>query len=147
MSREDLIGNQFWKARTSHGRKRTYENAEALWDDACEYFEWTDANPLIEEKPFAYQGIITMAEVTKMRAMTIEGLCIFLGIAHCTWYTWRDRPDLKDTISQIESIIRTQKFQGAAADLLNSSIIARDLGLAEKTETTHKVIDDGTNEW
>ena len=35
-------------------------------------------------------------------------------------------------------IIRTQKFAGAAADLLNANIIARDLGLADKNEVTGK---------
>ena len=36
--------------------------------------------------------------------------------------------------SQVEDIIRTQKFEGASAELLNVSIIARDLGLADKSE-------------
>jgi hypothetical protein len=38
--------------------------------------------------------------------------------------------------TRVDEIIRTQKFQGAAADLLNPNIIARDLGLSEKSEIT-----------
>ena len=34
----------------------------------------------------------------------------------------------------MEQIIRTQKFEGAAAELLNPNIIARDLGLADRSE-------------
>ena len=36
----------------------------------------------------------------------------------------------------MEEIIRQQKFEGAAANLLNANIIARDLGLADKAEIT-----------
>ena len=36
----------------------------------------------------------------------------------------------------MDEIIRTQKFEGASADLLNPNIIARDLGLADKSELT-----------
>lgn len=39
----------------------------------------------------------------------------------------------------MEEIIRTQKFEGASADLLNPNIIARDLGLAEKQEHSGKL--------
>lgn len=69
-----------------------------------------------------------------MRAMTIDGLCIFLDIARDTWNNYRERQDFLAVCQRVEQIIRTQKFQGAAADLLNPSIIARDLGLADKSE-------------
>lgn len=39
---------------------------------------------------------------------------------------------------EAEEIIRRQKFEGAAADLFNPNIIARDLGLADKSELTGK---------
>lgn len=35
-------------------------------------------------------------------------------------------------MTRVEQIIRQQKFEGAAAELLNPNIIARDLGLADK---------------
>ena len=46
-------------------------------------------------------------------------------------------PQEPAVIEKIESIIRSQKFEGAAADLLNANIIARDLGLKDSSETTH----------
>jgi hypothetical protein len=73
-----------------------------------------------------------------MRAMTIAGLCIFLDIAKRTWDGYREREDFLPVVEQIEAIIREQKFVGAAADLLNANIIARDLGLADRTEMTGK---------
>jgi len=46
-------------------------------------------------------------------------------------------------IADIEAVIKSQKFQGAAAGLLNANIIARDLGLADKSDFDHKS-SDGT---
>jgi hypothetical protein len=86
-------------------------------------------------KPFAYQGEVTQEPVAKMRAMTIDGICLFLDIDVKTWASWRNQEDFIPVVSRAESVIRSQKFAGAAADLLNANIIARDLGLVEKKET------------
>lgn len=127
-------GNQFWKARSSHGRKPKFDDPEKLWKACIEYFEWVEANPLQEEKLFAYQGKVTRATVNKIRAMTIGGLCLFLDITQETWGQYRNNKDFSEVIKQVEETIRAQKFAGAAADLLNANIIARDLGLREKQD-------------
>ncbi len=41
--------------------------------------------------------------------------------------------------SKIDNVIRSQKFAGAAADLLNANIIARDLGLKDQKELSGNV--------
>lgn len=98
-----------------------------------------EQNPLYEDKLVTFQGSATHEPVAKMRAMTIAGLCLFLDVSFETWTEWRrSRPDLSDVISRAEAIIYQQKFSGAAADLLNANIIARDLGLADKSELTGK---------
>lgn len=80
----------------------------------------------------------------KLRAMTIRGLCLFLDISQETWRSWRDpnnvrfREDFVAVIDRVEGIITEQKFAAASAGLLNGNIIARDLGLADKTEVTGK---------
>jgi hypothetical protein len=71
-------GNQFWKMRETHGRNPIFETPEQLWVAACEYFQWVENNPLLEEKIFHAQGIITKDTVTKMRAMTIRAMCFFM---------------------------------------------------------------------
>jgi len=126
--------NQFWKARTTHGRKKIFSDKEVLWDACQEYFEWVDENPLIELKAFSNGE---QAHLPKMRAMTIGGLCIFLGICQDTWFRYAKDKDFSDVTTRVDEIIRQQKFAGAAADLLNPNIIARDLGLKERTETKH----------
>ena len=130
-------GNKFWEARSSHGANPKFEHASDLWDACLEYFEWIERNPLLEGKVVTAGGKAKVMSLPKMRAMTTTGLCVFLDITLQTWTEWRaKREDLSDVITRVEQIIRTQKFEGAAADLLNPSIIARELGLADKTEVT-----------
>jgi hypothetical protein len=130
------IGNKFWMARSSHGRNPIFKNPEQLWTACLEYFEWVEANPLLEEKGFAFQGVVTHEVFPKMRAMTIGGLCIFLDIVEETWRNYRADDDFLGVITKVEQIIRYQKFTGAAADQLNANIIARDLGLRDSMEHT-----------
>jgi len=130
------IGNSFWEVRSSHGRAPIFASPEQLWEACCEYFGWIEANPLYEAKAFAFQGIVTVESLPKMRAMTISSLCIFLDIDVTTWHAYRDKKDFSLVTTRVDEIIRTQKFQGAAADLLNPNIIARDLGLTDKSELT-----------
>ena len=127
------LGNQFWRARAKHGRDLIFKDPETLWASCCEYFEWVEANPLFEDRLFAYQGEVTHEPAAKMRAMTLDGLCIFLGISFQTWLNYRTRKDFLDIIGRVENIICVQKFTGAAAGLLNPNVIARDLGLADKS--------------
>ncbi|PHM51526.1 DNA-packaging protein [Xenorhabdus sp. KK7.4] len=134
-------GNRFWEMRSSHGCKPKFESPEQLWTACCEYFEWVELNPLWEVKPFAFQGVVTQEKIPKMRAMTLNGLCLFLDITEETWRQYRVREDLSAVVSRADRVIYDQKFAGAAADLLNPNIIARDLGLAEKKVVNQTVTD------
>ena len=130
-------GNQFWKMRETHGRNPIFETPEQLWVAACEYFQWVENNPLLEEKIFHAQGIITKDTVTKMRAMTIRAMCFFIGLSRQGWQEYSGKPDFSDIVKEIEDVIYSQKFEGAAADMLNSNIIARELGLSDKVQNEH----------
>lgn len=130
-----LPGNRFWEARSSHGAKPKFTSPDDLWAACCEYFQWCENNPLNEAKAFAYEGKVTIAAVPKMRAMTIGGLCMFIDIEEKTWREWRkDRTDLSAVITRADAVIYRQKFEGASAGLLVPNIIARDLGLADKSD-------------
>lgn len=125
-------GNRFWEARATSGAPPKYANGEDLWAACVEYFEWVDDNPLMSLEKVTFQGVGTLMEVPKMRAMSLKGLCGFLDISFQTWVNWGEsRKDLFDIVTRVENIIYQQKFEGAAADLLNPSIIARELGLAD----------------
>ena len=132
-------GNQFWLMRSSHGRNPIFENPEDLLDACFQYFEWVEKNPLNEEIIKSYKGKNKRVKVKKMRAMTMTGLNIFLGISSDTWANYRKKDDFIAVTKQAENIIYEQKFTGASADLLNANIIARDLGLADKKELSGAV--------
>ncbi len=133
-------GNRFWEARAKHGRDLIFTSSDILWAACCEYFVWVDDNPLQEVKAFAFQGIVTQESIPKMRAMTIDGLCLFLDISTDTWKLYTDREDFIGVTRKAENVIRSQKFSGAAADLLNANIIARDLGLTDKKEVNGDIL-------
>lgn len=135
------IGNRSWEARSSHGRKPIFLVPEFLWVAACEYFYWAADNPLIETKVSHFKGFPVTMEVPKMRAMTIKGLCIFLDISYSCWLDYGKREAYVETVTRISEVIYDQKFSGAAADLLNPNIIARELGL--KDTTAHEVSGPG----
>lgn len=132
-------GNQFWKRRSKHGRDKLFATPELLWEAACEYFEWCDNNPLKEEKVFHSQGVITSHDASKMRAYTLTGLCLYLDCNTQYFNNFennnKESKDFSVIITRIRETIYTQKFEGAAAELLNPNIIARELGLSEKSET------------
>lgn len=129
-------GNQYWKLRSKHGRDKLFATPELLWDAACEYFQWCQENPLEETKAFAFQGVITTAELPKMRAMTMSQLCFYLNCNEAYFRNFKlqlpeGEQDFNAVIRDIEQVIYNQKFQGAAAGLLDANIIARDLGLKD----------------
>ncbi len=134
-------GNRFWEARTNHGRDKLFASSELLWDACCEYFVWVEDNPLYEVKSYQFQGVPIQDEIPKMRAMTIGGLCIFLDIDQSTWRDWRKSEDFSLITTRVDEVIRNQKFAGAAADLLNANIIARDLGLRDESKIDHTSTD------
>lgn len=144
-------GNSFWKLRNKHGRDKLFATPQLLWEAASEYFEWCEENPLIEVD-FAGKDA-NQVERPKMRAFTIQGLCIYLGCNTKYFNDFRDSlkgkvdedsKGFSEITSRIIEIIYTQKFTGAAAGFLNPNIIARDLGLSDKQET-RKVDKDGND--
>tara|TARA_R110000782_G_scaffold55357_1_gene116721 strand:- start:92 stop:583 length:492 start_codon:yes stop_codon:yes gene_type:complete len=137
-------GNQFWKARSKHGRDKIFATPQIMLDAAFDYFTWVENNPLT--KQIIYQGVVQGNEEL-LRAMTIKGLCIFWGVNTRYLSDFIAGLNLEDSqakdfstvIDTIKEIIETQKFEGASAGLLNPNIIARDLGLADKKELSGSV--------
>lgn len=134
-------GNQFWKQRAKHGRDKLFASSECLWEACCEYFEWVQANPMEEERIFCYQGEIIQGSIKRIRPMTLSSLFIFLDISKATWSNWKngDNKGLMNIIERAEMVIYTQKFEGAATNLFNANLMARELGIKDRVETEELV--------
>lgn len=134
MTTPEQPGFFFWEPGqpAREGRPRIFQSPQDLWASAVDYFNWTMANPLYEERAASDDGSPTTIEIRKVRAMTIGGLCVFLGIDPITWKNYREREEYFRVISAVEQVMRTQKFEAAAAGLLNANLISRDLGMADK---------------
>lgn len=134
-------GNKYWEFRDKHGRDHKY-TPESLWKEAIAYFNWVEENPLWESvlvskgiiinKGTENEKTVYSTKMPKMRAMTIAAFCLFADICEKTFANYRNDKDFVQVITRIEKNIYSQKFEGAAATLLNPNIIARDLGLKDE---------------
>lgn len=140
-------GNEYWKlVQKRTGTPLYFDSPLELLEAAENYFEWCENNPILEED---YRGKdATRVEVKKMRPFTLQGLCIHIGLN--TFYfndlekrikarmegekPTDDDKEFTQILKYIRDKIYNQKFSGAAAGQLNANIIARDLGLADKTQ-------------
>lgn len=127
-----------WSVRSTKGRKPIFESPEILEAACMEYFEWCDANPLQVPKSGIFQGQVVRYVAEQPRVYTIHGLCLFLDISRPTWLIWRAKDEYASVVKQIDDIIYEHKFTGAAVDIYNANLMARDLGLSEKSEVTGK---------
>lgn len=125
-------GNKFWRL-WEFPREKKY-NEETLKQVALEYFQFYEDNPLVEVDWVGKDAI--PVERKKMRAMTIQSFCLFAGIDDNTFAEYRKDERLGAITTHIQRVIFSQKFEGAAAGLLNANIIARELGLKDNTDVT-----------
>lgn len=125
---------------TQHtGKAHNYfQSPNAMWQGACEYFEWIESRPIYESRPFQYKGSVQLHKIPRRRPFTLRGLLVFFDMSNHVWQGYRDRrgPQYAYVVERIEHVIHTQKFEGAVADLFNANIITRDLGLRDTQELT-----------
>lgn len=144
------VGNEYYKLRTKDGRDCIFEKPEELANACNEYFQFVLDNPFLEasivNRPFkkkagSEEGIdvtetvpYSIAEVPKMRPMTVEGLCNYIDIAKSTLFEYKKKNDFSNIVTRAIQIIENHQFEGAAGGFLNPNIIARKLGLSDKRE-------------
>lgn len=135
-------GNEYWLRRKTHGKPKKIKSPQVLWEYACEYFDMVSNNPFIKQD-FIRGGEMagSIVKLETVRPFTWEGFGDYLFekdvILDLRDYRYNkdDRyNDYAEIITRIGAIIYNQKFEGAAVGAFNSNIIARDLGLSEKTD-------------
>jgi len=125
-------GNSYYLLAVGFKKPKSY-TPQALWKKAVEYIKWVGDNPLPSKKAFSNGKRI---KEDKMRAMTLQEFCLFAHISRETFYRYENQKEYSDICAQIKDVFYTQKVQGAAADLLNPAIIAREVGLVDKKDIT-----------
>lgn len=133
-------GNKYWEFRNKHGRDYKY-TAEGLWEEAVKYFEWI-SEKVWNKKEAIKSGEMagSLIDIPTSIPMSIDGFCIFADIDHKTFsnYEKDESSDFFPITTRIRKIIESQQFEGATVGAFNPSIIARKLGLTDKSEVTVK---------
>lgn len=145
-------GNNFHELRNKKGRGKIYDNPDDLWNDAVDYFDWCDDNPWMKneqlKKPTIVidddgnEQLVTICQIPTARPYTLSGLCLFLNIDEVTFNNYCGKEGYEvffNVCTRIKLAIYNQKYEGAAVGAFNPSIIARDLGLADKKELSGEV--------
>jgi len=124
--------NQFWKARSTHGRDKIFSDPEILHNACKEYFEYCDANPLVTYKSqLDKDGEVVQIPQYYPRPYTMEGLTVFLDVSYQTFLDYEKIPDFIEVCNHVRQTIRNQKLSGAIAGFYNHAIVARDLKLRD----------------
>lgn len=130
---EYSLGHRIWR-KTRVYRARAFDTADELHNACCEYFDWNLEHPLHDLKLWQYQGAVVKAPAPKVRNMSVQAMCLFIGISPGVWGAYRHtRPDLADVQEWAETVIMTWQQEHAAAGLLDAAFIARMQGMVEKT--------------
>lgn len=144
----EITGRSLWAVASAYrSTEKAFDSPEQLWKAACDYFKWVDANPDYEIKPMivARPGRFTgsevkMVKVAKKQPYSVMGLSVFIGVSpgYFKAFKLQERED-KDAwmpvLRRIQAVIYSQQFDGAASGFFHANLMARALGLAEKTET------------
>ncbi len=127
----------FWKMPSLNNAKIIkFNSPEELWIESKKYFIWSNENPLYDTKTYNCAGEIITKEVPKIRAFSVKALCLFINISTATWWQYIHKEEFLDVTSRVLDIIYCQKFEGAAVDIFNTSIITKDLGLSDRHEVS-----------
>lgn len=124
------------------GQPKKVPDPATLWQWFNEYMLTVDMNPIMK-KQVVKGGVLagTVFDVPTPRPYTWEGFEAWLihkdiwgGLKHYQANTGGGYNAYRPVIRAIGNVIFSHNFDGAAADIMNPNIIARQLGLVERKE-------------
>jgi len=122
-------------------REKTFASPQDLWEAFAGYYEWVKDNPWYKSEPIkSGENAGDLIKVPTERPMTLGGFATHVGMSErrlSDYGRLESHIEYRPVYERIVDIIRAQKFEGAAVGAFNANIIARDLGLAEKTDNNH----------
>lgn len=133
-------GGKYWQERKKVGRPKEFSSPDELWGEFCEYCSEVDGSP-IKKTEVVKSGFMagTSFEVPLPRPYNWDSFedWIFEKRGFVKFDSYKSNyqgryTEFVGVIERIKKVMRSQKFEGAAAGLFNPNIIAYDLGLAAK---------------
>lgn len=128
---------QFWY-NPHRGPIKRFETPDDMVALAVKAFQHLEQYPFKEDVVFHHKGSVVRTYKNKLRPFSKKGVALRMGVTTMTLDSYREQPGFAEVLDWIDEVIYTQKFEAAAADMLNANFIARDLGLADKKEVTGK---------
>ncbi len=142
-----------WKIAASP--RRHFDSPEEMWDKALAYFKWCEDNPLYktEQMKSPDKTPITidentpsvpserLIEIPLKRAFTWAAFSIFCGVSQGYFRKIKSEGPVDEArklwlevVYRIDDAIFTQQYEGGASGQLNAAIVARGIGLVDKTQ-------------
>lgn len=127
--------------------KRAIKDPAQLWELACCYFQYCDENPILKSEMIKGGELAgTIKQIPVQRPYNFFGLDRFLcehgiikNLDDYRYNTQGQYDEYKEVIDKINSVMYSQKYEHAAVNIFNSTIIARDLKLTEHVETKQEI--------
>lgn len=95
------------------------------------YLQYTQNNPLTEEKMYGSEGLT--GNISKMRIPTIQGFAFFIRASVDKIVGYKDKgEDYAEILKWMADTMYAISIEGAAAGLLKSDVIKSKLGLSDK---------------
>lgn len=116
------------------GRPKAFASAKEILDEAIEYVQWTEANPLKSSQLTSVKGIPYIQELPVTRIPTLDGFAIRAGINPS--YFRNPPQDFSTVIGLVRDMFRDAQIGAAAGGLVNANIISRLQKLSENIDHT-----------
>lgn len=130
-------GNKYWQFRNKHGRGFSY-TPDQLWDEAVKYFEFMEGNVWNRQESIKSGELAgTTMDVPTTTPMSIQSFCLFADIDDNTFSRYEKEKGYENfwaITRKIKAVIQSQQWEGATVGAFNPNIIARTLGLTDKSE-------------
>lgn len=132
--------NQYWQFRKDFfGRKKEY-TPEQWYDKIIEYCEWMQSRTWNKKEAIKSGDMAgTLIDIPTSTPMSITGFCLFADVEYNTFVNYESKEGYEDYFKitvWARQIIETNQFEGAVVGAYNPNIIARKLGLTDRTDIT-----------
>lgn len=127
------------------GKPRKFKTPQDLYNKFQEYIKWVDDNPWIKKEAIKSGEMCgQLIDVPYQRPYTLTGFAVFCKCCLQTIENYGNKdmyPEYFGVFKEMETTFTSQKFEGAVVGSFNAHIIARDLGLKDKSEIDHNIND------